>query len=159
MELDSKFLTFTERCVHSGCNEGQTFHLTDGRYYQSYLQGLRNQATRYQKESEVTQLCLTLCYPMDSSLLGSSIHGIFQAGILEWVAISFSRRFSRPRDWTQVSRIVGRRFIVWATREVKYFFEPPFFGEWGGQEYRSALPFPSPGDLLDRGIELVSPAL
>ena len=44
------------------------------------------------KESEVTQLCLTLCDPMDCSLPGSSIHGIFQARILEWVAISFSKR-------------------------------------------------------------------
>ena len=54
---------------------------------------------------------------MDCSLPDSSIHGIFQARILEWAAISFSRRSSRPRDWTQVSRIVGRRFTVWATRE------------------------------------------
>ena len=68
--------------------------------------------------SEVAQLCPTLCDPMDCSLPGSSIHGIFQARILEWVAISFSRRSSRPRDWTQVSHIVGRRFTVWATREV-----------------------------------------
>ena len=43
-------------------------------------------------------------------------HGIFQARILEWVAISFSRRSSQPRDWTRV--IVGRCFTVWATREV-----------------------------------------
>ena len=43
------------------------------------------------KESEVTQSCLTLCNPMDFSLLGSSIHGMFQARVLEWVAISFSR--------------------------------------------------------------------
>ena len=42
---------------------------------------------------------------------------IFQARILEWVAISFSRRSSWPRDWTQVSDIVGRCFIIWATRE------------------------------------------
>ena len=55
---------------------------------------------------------------MDCSLPGSSIHGIFQARILEWVSISFSRRSSRPRDWTQVSRIVCRRFTDWATREV-----------------------------------------
>ena len=41
---------------------------------------------------------------------GSSVHGIFQARILGWVAISFARRSSRPRDRTQVSRIVGRRF-------------------------------------------------
>ena len=47
----------------------------------------------------------------------SSIHTIFQARVLEWVAISFSRGSSRPRDPTQVSRIVGRRFTVWATRE------------------------------------------
>ena len=43
------------------------------------------------KESEVAQSCLTLCDPMDCSLLGSSIHEIFQAKVLEWVAISFSR--------------------------------------------------------------------
>jgi len=43
------------------------------------------------KESEVTQSCLTLCDPMDCNPPGSSIHGIFQARILEWVAISFSR--------------------------------------------------------------------
>ena len=50
------------------------------------------------KESEVAQSCLTLCDPMDCSLPGSSIRGIFQARILEWVAVSFSRRSSRPRD-------------------------------------------------------------
>ena len=49
-------------------------------------------------ESEVAQLCLTLCNPRDCSPPGSSIHGIFQAGILECVAISFSRGSSRPRD-------------------------------------------------------------
>ena len=55
--------------------------------------------------------------PMDCSLPGSSVHGIFQARVLDWVAISFSRGSSRPRDRTWVSRIVGRRFTVWATRE------------------------------------------
>ena len=45
--------------------------------------------------------------------------GFFQARILEWVAISLSRRSSQPRDWTQVSCIVGKRFTVWATREVR----------------------------------------
>ena len=43
-----------------------------------------------ESESEVTQSCPTLCNPVDCSLPGSSVHGIFQAGILEWVAISFS---------------------------------------------------------------------
>ena len=47
----------------------------------------------------VAQLCLTLCNPMDCSFLGSSIHEISQARTLEWVAISFSRGSSLPRDW------------------------------------------------------------
>ena len=67
----------------------------------------------------IAQFCLTLCDPMDCSLPGSSIPGILQAGILEWVAISFPRRSSQPRDRTWVSRIAGRRFTIWATMEVK----------------------------------------
>ena len=63
------------------------------------------------------QSCLTLCDPMDCSLPSSSLHGILQARILEWAAISFSRGSSQPRDWTWVSRIAGRCFILWATRE------------------------------------------
>ena len=59
-----------------------------------------------------------LCDPMHCSPPGSSIHGILQARVLEWVAISFSRGSSRPRDRTQVSCIVGRHFTIWATREV-----------------------------------------
>ena len=65
----------------------------------------------YYSESEVAQSCPTLCNPMECSLPGSSVYGIFQASILEWVAISFSRSSSEPRDWFQVSRIVGRCFI------------------------------------------------
>ena len=49
-------------------------------------------------KSEVAQLCLTLCNPMDCSPPGSSVHGILQARVLEWAAISFSRGSSRPRD-------------------------------------------------------------
>jgi len=56
--------------------------------------------------------------PMDCSLPGSSIHGIFQARILECVAISFSRGSSRPRDWSQVSHAVGRRFYRLSHQEV-----------------------------------------
>ena len=51
-----------------------------------------------------------LCDPVDYSPPGSSVHGILQARILEWVAISFSRASSPPRDRTQVSHIAGRRF-------------------------------------------------
>ena len=53
----------------------------------------------------VTQSCLTLCDPMDCSLPGSSVHGIFQAGILECLAISFSRGSSQCRDRTCVSYV------------------------------------------------------
>ena len=51
----------------------------------------------------VAHLCPTLCDPMDCSLPGSSIHGNFQARILEWIAISSSRASSGPRDWTLIS--------------------------------------------------------
>ena len=60
-----------------------------------------------------------LCDPIYCSLPGSSIHGIFQARVLEWVAISFSRGSSWARDRTQVSCIVGRCFTVWATNILK----------------------------------------
>ena len=60
--------------------------------------------------SEVAQSCPTLCDPMDCSLPGFSVHAIFQARVLEWVAISFSRGSYPPRDQDQVSRIVGRLF-------------------------------------------------
>ena len=71
-----------------------------------------------ESESEVAQSCTTLFDPMDGSLPRSSIHGIFQAKVREWVAISFSRGSSQPRDQTWVSHIVGRHFTIWATREV-----------------------------------------
>ena len=65
----------------------------------------------------VTKSCLTLCDPMDCSPLGFSVQRIFQAKILEWVAISFSRRSSRPRDRTCVSDIGRQILYCWATRE------------------------------------------
>ena len=55
---------------------------------------------------KVVQSCLTLCDPMDYT-----VHGVLQAIILEWVAFSFSRGSSYPRDQTQVSRVAGRFFI------------------------------------------------
>ena len=57
------------------------------------------------------------CDPMNCSPPGSSVHGILQARIPEWVVISFSRRSSQPRDWTQVSRIAGRLSTDWTSRE------------------------------------------
>ena len=66
------------------------------------------------------QSCLTFCDSMDCSPPGSSVHGILRARIPpgKWVAIPFSRESSLPKNWTWVSSIAGRFFIVWATREI-----------------------------------------
>ena len=77
------------------------------------------------EESDVAQSCPTLCDPMDCRLPGSSIHGIFQARILECVAISFSRGSSWPRDRTWVSHTAGRLFTDWATKEAQVSWSPP----------------------------------
>ena len=71
-----------------------------------------------ESESEVAQSCPTLCNSMNCSVPCSSIHGIFQARILEWVAVSFSRGSSWPRDRTWVSHIAGRLCTTCATRKV-----------------------------------------
>ena len=65
----------------------------------------------------VTQLCPTLWNPVDCSPPGSSVPGIFQARILEWVVMPSSRGSSQPRDQIQDSRISGSFFTIWATRE------------------------------------------
>ena len=64
-------------------------------------------------ECLVSQMCLTLCDPMDYCPPGSSVHGISQARKLEWVAISSSKGSYRPRDWTGVSCIfcIGRQIL------------------------------------------------
>ena len=68
------------------------------------------------------QLCLTVCDPMDCNLLGSSVHGILQERILEWVAMPSSRGSSQPRDRTCVSNIswlADKFFSMRATWEVQ----------------------------------------
>ena len=60
----------------------------------------------------IAQSCPTLCSLMDGSLPGSSVHGILQARILQWVPIPFSRGSSLPRDWIQVSCIAGKFFTT-----------------------------------------------
>ena len=61
----------------------------------------------------VTQSCQILCDPMDGSLPGSSVHGILQARILEWVVLPFSEGSSQPRDRTHVSYLfcIGRQVL------------------------------------------------
>ena len=70
---------------------------------------------------------------MDHSPPGSSVHGISQARVLEWVAISFSRGSSWPRDQTHISCIAGGFFICWAIRQPGYSLHPVHTGwmnEW-----------------------------
>ena len=100
---------------------------------------------KVKSESEVIQLCPTLRDPMDCSLPGSSVHGIFQARVLEWGAIAFSlSHFS----------CVQLFVTPWTVA-----LQAPLPMGFSRQEYWSGLPFPSPGDLPDPGIEPVSPAL
>ena len=132
----------------------------------------------------VTQLCPTLETPWTVACPGSSVHGILQAIILEWVAIPFSRGSSQPRDWTEVSCVAGRFFTIWATREAPIIYRlilhilvkvaqscpilcnlmdcspsAPMSIEFFRQEYWSGLLFPSPGDLPNPGTEPGSPKL
>ena len=79
---------------------------------------------------KVAQSCLTLRNIMDCSPPGSSVHGILQARILEWVAMPFSRGSSWPRDWTHVSCLsctAGVFFTVWATRVLTSYQPKQFF--------------------------------
>ena len=72
----------------------------------------------------VGKSCLTLCDPVDGSLPGSSVHGSFQARVLEWGAFSFSRGSSQPRDQTHIS-CTGRQVLFhWATWEAHSSVDP-----------------------------------
>ena len=80
------------------------------------------------------QSCLTLCDPMDCSPPGSSVHGILQKRILEWVTIYFSRGSSLPSNWTHVSSVQFSRSVV------SYSLRPH-----ESQHVRPPYPSPSPG--------------
>ena len=104
---------------------------------------------------------------MDCSLPGSSIPGVLQARILEWVAISFSRGSSRSRDWTWVSCIAGRCFTLWAFKELskvilksrhvnQTFFKKTklqiyFFSEVNGKNWVKSQPWQLSCRSLDFG--------
>ena len=80
------------------------------------------------------QWCQTLSDPMDCSLPGSSVHGILQARILEWVAISFSKGSLQPKDWTWVPCIAGR------FPASESLGKPPVLGSWCRIELNSHIP-------------------
>ena len=80
------------------------------------------QCMKVKSENEVTQSCLTLSDPMDCGPPGSSVHGIFQTGILDWAPISFCRDLFRCRDHTHVFWVscIGRQILYhWATSLLK----------------------------------------
>ena len=124
------------------------------------------------------QSCLTLCNSMDCSQSGSSVHRILQERILEWVAISFSRRSSWTRSFMSPALAIGF-FTTSAIWEAHWYFDGGLVTKsWPTltiprtvdrqaslsmgffrQEYWSGLPFPFPGDLPDPGIKSRSPAL
>ena len=123
---------------------------------------------KVKSESEVAQLCPTLSDPMDCNLPGSSIHGIFQARVLEWGAIAFSAPTlqadalpSEPPGKTQVKVKSLSRVQLFATPWTVAYQSPQSM-EFSRQEYWSVLPCPPPGDLPNPGIKptsLMSPAL
>ena len=75
-----------------------------------------------------------VCHPMDCSPPGSSVHGILQVRMLEWVAMPSSMESSQPRDWTGASRIAGRFFTVRAIREVPKPYKPLFIIHWRSED-------------------------
>ena len=76
------------------------------------------------------QSCQTHCDPLDHSPPGSFVHRVFQARILEWVAIPFCSGSSRPRDWARVSCLTDVFFTIWATREAPLGTSLGFFLLW-----------------------------
>ena len=103
----------------------------------------------------VTQLCPTLCDPMDYSLPSSSAHGILQARILECVAISFSRGSSQPRDLTQVSRVALRVFTIWTSREVSRLTLRLLWHFTGGENQPKRLHSPNYGFYKSKHLEVL----
>ena len=76
------------------------------------------QIKKKKKLKRLLHWCSTLADPVDCNPPGSSVYETFQARILGWVTILFSRWFSQPRDQTQISCLAGSFFAVWATREI-----------------------------------------
>ena len=99
--------------------------------------------------SKLLQLCPTLCDPIDGSPPGSSVPGILQARILEWVAISFSNAWKWKVKVKSLSRVQ-----LFATSWTVAYQAPPSMG-FSRQEYWSGVPFPSPSsnkELISKNI-------
>ena len=89
----------------------------------------------YNMHAKSLQSCLTLCDPMDCSQPDSCVHGILWVRILEWIAISYSRGSSQPKDWTHVSCVscIGRQILYYCTTwEALLKWEMPKAGNSAG---------------------------
>ena len=89
------------------------------------------------------QSCLTLCDPMDHGPPGSSVYGIFQVRILEWVAISFSS----DQVWSEMSEVKSLSRVQLFVTPWTVVYQAPLFMGFSRQKYWSGLPFPSPKNL------------
>ena len=112
---------FIESCVCGICRFSQFFFFSFGlwliplRVIKYFFLNAPSEWTKWIMQAKSLQSCLTLCDLMDCSPSGSSVHGILQARILEWVAVSSSRGSSWPGDWTRVpcgSWIAGEFFTA-----------------------------------------------
>ena len=116
------------------------------------------QCMKVKSESEVAQLCLTLSNPMDCSLRGSSVHGIFQARVLEWGATAFSVfcLLNIIKSFYLVEIILGNINRSFQSLSHVRLFETPWAVAcqtllsigFSRPEYWNGLPFPPPGDQL-----------
>ena len=93
---------------------------------QKRINRYKAQSSAYQQgEGEVkVKVKVTLWYPTLCDPMDYTVHGILQARILEWVAFTFFRGSSQPRDWSQVSHIAGRRFNLCIPREALKYKNP-----------------------------------
>ena len=108
-DIHVELLLTTSRFAHT-CHLSERHSQTHTSVQNSTLHSIHHILFPLKVKELVTQSCPTLCDPGNCSPPGSSVHGILQARMPEWVAMSFSKGSSQPREWTWVSCIAGTFF-------------------------------------------------